>query len=227
MGQVMDYPATPAQEAALAALFVVDGSADAANAQPAPGVLTELFSEDSAQADGEAEGATLQRAVKLGNLMVTMQENVASLQLQLEHAKADLLKLETEDLPELLKELSISSFTLEDGSSIEVKPDIQCGITEERRPAAHAWLVANEFGGLIKTDVVKSFSREERDEAVAFAAEVDGICKESVHPATLKSFIKEQMEAGNTVPADLFGIFPFNRAKLTRAKAKASKKSKS
>lgn len=221
MGNVMSHPATQEQ---LAQLFVMDGQAILHSEPSEQTTLTQLFAADANVAT-EPEAPSLQRAVTLGNLMVQMQDNVAALQLQLEAAKADLLKVETEDLPELLKELRMSAFTLEDGSKIEVKPDIQCGITEARRTAAHAWLVEHDFGGLIKTEVVKAFDRDARDEAVALAAEIQGVCEEKVHPATLKAFIKEQLEAGVSLPTELFGIFPFNRAKLTRAKA--AKKSKS
>ena len=50
--------------------------------------------------------------------------------------------------------------------------------------------------------------------------------KEAVHPATLKSFVKERMAAGASPPADMFGIFPYDKAKVKPPKAKAAKKAK-
>jgi hypothetical protein len=36
-----------------------------------------------------------------------------------------------------------------------------------------------------------------------------------VHPSTLKGFVKEQIELGKNVPADLFGTYVSNKTKLT------------
>jgi hypothetical protein len=33
---------------------------------------------------------------------------------------------------------------------------------------------------------------------------------------TLKAFVKEQIEAGNSIPTDLFGIFVGEKAKIRR-----------
>jgi hypothetical protein len=50
------------------------------------------------------------------------------------------------------------------------------------------------------------------------AEQIGGEMVERVHPSTLKSFVKEQMEAGRAIPFDLFAIHPFNRVKITAAK---------
>ena len=165
----------------------------------------------------------LQRAVQLAELLLQMRNKVQDMEKQLEVAKADLRRVEQEDLPELMQELGLETFKLKTGETIEVKPEIDCGISEERRRAAHDWLTANGFGGLIKTEVVVTFGRGEHDAAEDFAEEVTKQGKqpnlvERVHPSTLKSFVKEQMAAGNPVPFDLFGVHPYNKVKITAAK---------
>jgi hypothetical protein len=45
--------------------------------------------------------------------------------------------------------------------------------------------------------------------------------KQSVHPMTLKSFIREQYESGSNFPADLFGAFVGNKTKIAPAKKTA------
>jgi len=37
---------------------------------------------------------------------------------------------------------------------------------------------------------------------------------EKVEPMTLKAFVKEQIERGNEIPLDLFGVFVGQRAKI-------------
>lgn len=160
----------------------------------------------------------IQRAVQLAELLLQMRNKVLDMEKQLEVAKADLRRVEQEDLPELMQELGLETFKLKTGETIEVKPEIDCGISEERRRAAHDWLTANGFGGLIKTEVVAKFGRDERDAAVACAQQIGGEMIERVHPSTLKSFVKEQMSAGKPVPFDLFGVHPYSKVKVTAAK---------
>lgn len=166
----------------------------------------------------------LKRVIELATLMVAQRKKVDELTTDLEAAQRELRRIEQEDLPELMREIGMRSVTLDDGSIVEVVEDVQCGISEERRANAHAWLVANEFGGLIKTEVVTTFGRGEGDAAQEFAQTVAATTGqapqvvERVHPATLKSFIKEQLAAGTAVPFDLFGIHPFNKARLKPAR---------
>lgn len=160
----------------------------------------------------------LQRAVQLAELLLKLRDNVARLETELEAAKKDMRRVEQEDLPDLMQELGLETFKLKSGETIEVKPEVDCGITEERRAKAHDWLTINGFGGLIKTEVVAKFGRDERDAAVACAEQIGGEMIERVHPSTLKSFVKEQMAAGKPVPFDLFGVHPYNKVKITAAK---------
>ena len=160
----------------------------------------------------------LQRAVQLAELLLKLRQNVERLETELEAAKKDMRRVEQEDLPDLMQELGLETFKLTTGELIEVKPEVECGISEERRARAHAWLTENGFGGLIKTEVVAKFGREEREAAVACAQQIGGEMIERVHPSTLKSFVKEQMAAGKPVPFDLFGVHPYNKVKITAAK---------
>ena len=160
----------------------------------------------------------LQRAVKLAELLVELRKNAERLERELDAAKADVRRVEQEDLPELMAELGIETFRLTTGESIEVKPEVECNISEERRAAAHAWLLQHGFGGLIKTEVIVGFGRGEHDAAVQCAQAVGGSLIERVHPSTLKSFVKEQMAAGKPVPFDLFGVHPYSKVKITSPK---------
>lgn len=160
----------------------------------------------------------LQRVVQLAELLLKLRQNVERLETELKAAKEDVRRVEQEDLPDLMQELGLQTFKLATGEVVDVKQDVECGISEERRARAHAWLTENGFGGLIKTEVVARFGRDQRDAAVAVAEQIGGEMIERVHPATLKSFVKEQMEAGRAIPFDLFAIHPFNRVKITSKK---------
>lgn len=157
---------------------------------------------------------SLARIVALAKVLRQRQSEVEQLKSDLDDAKEQLRKVEQEDLPELMRELGLELVKLEDGSIVEVSEEVQCAITEANRPQAHAWLTRHGFDGLIKTEVSVSYGRGERAQALELAEKIGGTLKEAVHPATLKSFVKEQRAAGAPVPTDLFSVFPFSKAKL-------------
>ena len=176
---------------------------------------------ESNEATRAAENAPpptdLQRVVKLAELLEAQSIIVKKLDDDAKAAKKRLLEIEREDLPLLMEELGMKSLTLESGAEIKVVHDCSTSITAKTKPRALAWLIQNGFGGLIKTNVMVAFGRGEHDEAIVCrnhlanqyeAAELS----EAVHPATLKSFVKEQMAAGAPIPMDLFNVNPYSKA---------------
>ena len=182
------------------------------------------FENDAATPEAPTEDK-LKRVMALAELMVAQERAVAAMENELKDAKAALLKTQTEDLPDLMEEIGMLAVTLQDGSSVKVVEDLTCGITVANRDAAHAWLIENGFGGLIKTQVITEFGRGQLDEAINYAQEASRLhpenpaaLKDAVHPATLKSFVKEQLESGKEAfPMELFNVRPFNRAKYQKA----------
>lgn len=170
----------------------------------------------------------IQRLRVLGELFMRQSVAVAQAQLALKAAQEAFEKTEREDLPLLMQEIGMSSFKLEDGTSIEISQEIQCSIKEENRAQAHRWLVDHDFGGLIKTQVVTEFGRGEIEQAAQYQKlvverfpEHVPMVKDSVHPSTLKSFVKEQVQGeGADFPKELFSVYEFNRAKITLPKVK-------
>lgn len=168
----------------------------------------------------------LERITAMAEVMREYGRRVDKAKDELAQAQADYNRIELDDLPDLMRELKLKRIELEDGFEVAVEEDVKCGITEARRDDAHDWLRANSFGGLIKTQVTQDFERGENELAQKVANEISdltgrpALVKESVHAGTLKSFVKEQRAKGANLPLDLFGIHPFNRAKLTPPKKK-------
>lgn len=171
----------------------------------------------------------LNRITALAQVLLKAEAKVTSLTEELRLAKETARGLSEEDLPELMRELEITEIRLEDGTSVKVSDEVSCAITEFNKPAAHEWLTLHGYGGLIKTAVEVMFGRDEHDAAMAAAKEIEGqlsrevMVSESVHPQTLKAFVKERLEAGETIPSDLFSLRPYAKAKLTMPKVKKAK----
>lgn len=163
----------------------------------------------------------LERVSKLGRLMVRQQERVKEIEAELKEAKAALRQTAEEDLPDLMIEVGLSEIKLSNGETISLSENVTASIPKKSQFAAMRWLADNGFGGLIKTEVTVPFGRGEYDQATETAKSLadkfsDVNVKEIVHPATLKSFVTEQMQEGHAIPMDLLGVHVYNVAKLKK-----------
>lgn len=137
---------------------------------------------------------------KLGELSVLAHqvplalEEIKKREDQLNEAKENHRKLVEEFIPDLMAELGISELKMENGSTLGVSQQYFAKIPKDRETEAFDWLKDNGFGSLIKTKVVESTG---------------------VHHQTLKAFVKEQMEAGNEIPQETFGVFVKQVTKIT------------
>lgn len=213
---------------------------DAVNAELAAGTRAPepdySYLEEGAPEMGEEDAkASLVRVSAMADRLRKHAQAVIDAQAVLDLAQANYTRIEQQDFPELLREVGLSKMELEDGTKLELLDDIQCGISEDRKPRAFDWLRRYSFDGLIKTQVVLAFDRDEmkqRDKLLKLLekAKFQPEMKQSVHPATLKSFLKEQrskpildtdtveQKAAKQPPVDVFGIHPFSKVKLTAAK---------
>lgn len=166
----------------------------------------------------------LTRVVALAGLLRTQQQELNDLEEELKKKKAEALKTERVDLPALMAEFGLTEIKLEDGTIVSIKEDVDAKISEVNRPAAMGWLTANGFGGIIKTEVSVLFGAGSHDDAARLVGDLaksgysGAQMAETVHPSTLKSFVREQLACGTAIPFDLFGIFPYNKAIIKEKK---------
>jgi hypothetical protein len=151
--------------------------------------------------------------------MQKKQEKVKEAKEALKELEKQLAEIERGDLPDLMAEIGTKEVVTEDGLIIKVVEEVDAKIPKARNATAMQWLSDNGFGGLIKTQVAVVFGKYEITKAeklaAKLAAEHDGvILKEDVHHSTLKAFVKERLQAGDKIPFDLFGVFPYNKAVL-------------
>jgi len=148
---------------------------------------------------------------------------IEALEETIKEYKKDLQKLTDEEMPAMLAEIGISSFALDDGSTVEVKQTYGASILVQNRPTAFEWLRDHQYGDIIKNTVSCQFGRGEDDQASAFStfAETHGFLpqqKTEIHPQTLRAFVKERCEAGEEFPMELFGAWVGQRAVIKRGK---------
>lgn len=157
---------------------------------------------------------TLAEVSALGHALLSAEKSVTEAERKLKEAKEVARALREESLPSAMQELGLSAFSLDSGEKVSIKQDVFVSISQEKREEALAWLEAHGFGGLIKSDVELHFGKAElkKMESAVELLESGGFDPEvsrSVHPMTLKAFVREQLEAGTAdFPLELFGARP-------------------
>ncbi len=172
---------------------------------------------DLASADNSGELST--QVVRLQSL----EDQIKDLEMQLKDKKREADKVSGEVIPTIMQEMNISSLKLADGSAVEVKPVYGASIPIAKKEEAFKWLREHGLGDLIKNEITVAFGRDEDNKAQQYAVLAQGqgyepVQKLKVEPMTLKALVRERIEAGQDMPADLFNVFAGNRTKITRSK---------
>lgn len=114
---------------------------------------------------------------------------------------------------------------LSDGRTLEVKEEIRASIAGEKRIPAIQWVDDHDYGHIVKRQLTFEFGKDSDDDIAAFKKAVAKFQKKSgikliqkenysIHPATLVSWVKEQLGEGVALPKDIFGIYRQRSAKV-------------
>ncbi len=164
--------------------------------------------------------ATLEQLAQLAKLLVTTEKNEKACLKTHKDAQAQVRKLREEEIPSIMLELGVKRLDLDTGQVLTVTQEVFASIPAANKTEAFAWLEDNKFGDLIKSEVKVNFGRGELTNAEALISSLvdqglEPVFAESVHASTLKSFLKEQIAAGNSnLDLDLFGARPVSIAKI-------------
>ena len=158
---------------------------------------------------------------QLARKQVELQAKAADLENILALEKEKLKKVQEEELPESMLALGLNSFTLSDGSKLDVKTFYRGNIAKDRQEEAHDWLRDHNHADLIKNDVICSFGKGEDHDALVLMGKLSDIGvdyenKKHVHASTLKAFVREQIEQGKELPLDLLGVHIGQRSEIRR-----------
>ena len=139
----------------------------------------------------------------------------------LKNTKKQIDHLSGEVIPTMMSEMGLSHLKLMDGSSVDVKPNYSASISIANREAAFGWLRNNGLGDIIKNEISVSFGRNEDNKAADYAAlaEERGFQptqKLKVEPMTLKALVRERLEAGKSMPTEIFNVFVGNKTTIKR-----------
>ena len=168
---------------------------------------------------GHNSADELSNVARLAEAQNKAQENVNRLEEELKAAKEELRKYAEKLLPEEMEKLGLSTYNTTSGISVSVKEQIRATLSPENRPKGFAWLEEHGFGGLIKSNVVVPFKRNEIEEANKLVEKLGEEGKlanleRKVEAQTLMAFVREQLAQGKDIPIDVFGVFRQRIAKV-------------
>jgi hypothetical protein len=160
----------------------------------------------------DVDTSSLKGISELANRQLGLELDIAKLEEQLKAKKEEHRQVSQIDIPEAMAEIGLSEFKLDTGHKITVNPFYNCSIPKDRVDEAMDWLRDNNHGDLIKNTISVDFGRGEDNEAANLKQVINDkghsyTDKTGVHPQTLRAFVREQVESGQTLPLDLLGVF--------------------
>jgi flagellar hook-length control protein FliK len=157
----------------------------------------------------------------LANKQLKLATQVAELEADLKAKKEELRLTSEQELPDAMQQAGLTQITLSSGEKIAINEFYNAHISKANQEKAYEWLVTNGHEGLIKNEVLLKFGREENEvvNETVYALQARGLSPEvrqSVHPSTLKAFVKEQITGGNDIPTEPFGIYIGTKATIKK-----------
>lgn len=154
---------------------------------------------------------------KLGERAVELEKLITVKESELAVMEKDLKDLTTLILPEMFDEIGITSVTLSNGKTLEVKKKVTGRVVDEGE--CYQWLDENGHSAIMKKEYTMSYRAGEDTTEVETLLRQKGIAftqKLAIHPSTLKKFIKERLEEGDNIPFKPFGIYEYKEVEMTK-----------
>ena len=157
----------------------------------------------------------------LANKQLKLASEVSELEADLKAKKEELRLTSEQELPDAMQQAGLTQITRSSGEKIASNEFYNAHISKANQEKAYEWLVTNGHEGLIKNEVLLKFGREETEvvDQTVSALQSRGLSPEvrqSVHPSTLKAFVKEQITNGNDIPTEPFGIYIGTKATIKK-----------
>ena len=148
---------------------------------------------------------------EMGKTLALMDDQIDAVEDKLKQLKATRERYQRRDMPDAMTKVGVTEFgwALEDGSRQRIRLDTAIFGSLNKAPdeqKAVDFLEANGFDGGVLSKVVKDFTEEERENAIAFSEEHGGKLDRSVNASTLKAFCKERLAEGKPVPFKDLGL---------------------
>lgn len=184
-----------------------------------------LFEESIKRAVEDVDESSIKNLSRLVNDLLVTEGEIGNTEERLRKLKDQQKQLSEQAIPDKLAELGVADLRLSDGSRISADPFYSARITAKNLGLAHDWLRDHGHGDIIKNTLTVSFSQGEDADATRLAELLtkEGYLpqtKEAVHPSTLRAFVREMIESGNSSfdvdTQKKFSVYTGKRTKINR-----------
>lgn len=186
--------------------------------------------DDEDMAPNQTSEQQLGRLAVLAEQQVELERQRDDAQEELKQAEGRLSVVRDNLLPDLMEELGLSNFKTKNGMKIDIKKTITASAGGKKDPERFrrvcAWLKENGHGGLVKRTIGLFFGVGEEEVANEFTAAIADVSEKfgktimdeaEIHAMTLSSFVREQLEAGVTIP-EYFNVHRIRSAVVVQPK---------
>ena len=141
-------------------------------------------------------------------------------ELAAKEAKKEYQRITRELIPAEMEAMGLERVDV-DGNSVSLSSFVYASIPAPRKEEAFNFLRSIGEDDIIKNEVTVQFSRGQDNQAGAFFDDctqqgLDPTQKQSVHPMTLKGWIKDRLQSGQDIDLDMFGAYVGTEAKIKR-----------
>ena len=135
-------------------------------------------------------------------------------------AKKEYQRITRELIPAEMEAMGLERVDV-DGNSISLNQFVYASIPASRKEEAFNFLRSVGEDDIIKNEVTVQFGKGQDNRAGAFFDDClnqgyDPAQKQSVHPMTLKGWVKERLQAGEEIDLEMFGAYVGTEAKIKR-----------
>jgi len=181
-----------------------------------------LFEQMEADA-GAFDTVTTESGSNLSNLIRQaqhQQELLEQYEQAAKDAKKEFQRITRELIPAEMIEMGMDRVDV-DGNTVSLNQFVYASIPEARKQEAFNFLRSIGEDDIIKNEVKVNFGRGQDNQAGAFFDDcrqqgLDPDQRQSVHPSTLKAWIKDKLGSGTEIDLDMFGAYVGTEAKIKR-----------
>lgn len=183
-------------------------------------IFSEMVADASAFDTVSTEGGSnLSNLIRAAQHQKEMQEQFET---RAKEAKLEYLRIVRELIPTEMQEMGVDSVSV-DGNTVSLSPFVYASIPEKNKEEAFNFLRSIGEDDIIKNEVKVTFGRGQDNMAGAFFEDCKSKGhnpeqKQSIHPSTLKAWVKERMASGGEINLETFGAFIGTEAKIVRKK---------
>lgn len=149
------------------------------------------------------EDDNLATITKLSQRLIELSEQMDKQALDLKKTEDEIKDIADKRLPDLLNAIGLSELRMSNGRKVSLNTRYFASIPKAKAEEAFNWLRQHNMSGVIKEALTVPVAAKTQLMEKGIPFQVDA----SIHPSTLKALVKEQIEAGNDFPRELFGVF--------------------